>query len=614
MNSAPRPRRDLPPLLGDHQSDARPVGARSSRTSRTARFAAGRCASPMPPATGKSPNSGSNPPIERRTVAHLCESRRHVQTAAHLVSARGVAGWSRDHLPGTLPQHPLARAAVRRHLSRSPPTTARSPALTWRRSTARALQAHRSILRARGAALQPAHRRTREDAAQAGTAGAPAAARADAGMLATAMWSLRASILGLASQRPRRRNREDIRMFVLFHDPALTRRCRIRSASPKGLIGVVYAFATPIDGRRRTTSSWRMNCCTRWAPPTSTIRKRRASLSRRLRRSAAGAAVSAVVRGIDGGPAHAFGHPMGAAGEPGRGRDRTRHCARNPLAAARRLNAAAALLSSLQPSACSTAACIAPLVASTEFESQRDGRSAKVREAAAGLGHDRDARGDVEDIHVRFDHRVDLAGREQVVVQEIAVAADAIHPRHELAIARPLPPGRQRFHVARRQRRRLERRHLADRDAPCRSDTRRGRARHTRVRRRPARSTRRGRFHRRASARFAWKTSGIRARTPWCRRSDRPATGSRRPRRAIRFPRRRIHGSGKRDSRISRIAISQRTSASVTGDLSALMRTSMLCWYSERAMTAGLLRRVERGLEFREGFIDARRFHGFAPP
>src|ERR1700735_1295903 len=43
---------------------------------------------------------------------------------------------------------------------------------------------------------------------------------------------------------------------------------------------------------------------------------------------------------------------------------------------------------------------------------------------------------------------------------------------------------------------------------------------------------------------------------------------------------------GKRLSMISRIANSQRTSASVTGDLSALMRTSILRWYKLRAMAA----------------------------
>src|ERR1700722_13765711 len=37
---------------------------------------------------------------------------------------------------------------------------------------------------------------------------------------------------------------------------------------------------------------------------------------------------------------------------------------------------------------------------------------------------------------------------------------------------------------------------------------------------------------------------------------------------------------------ITRIANSQRRSASVTGDLSALMRTSILRWYKDRAMAA----------------------------
>ena len=37
----------------------------------------------------------------------------------------------------------------------------------------------------------------------------------------------------------------------------------------------------------------------------------------------------------------------------------------------------------------------------------------------------------------------------------------------------------------------------------------------------------------------------------------------------------------------------------MTGDLSALMRTSMLCWNSERGDGGGLLRRVEGRLQFR---------------
>jgi hypothetical protein len=42
---------------------------------------------------------------------------------------------------------------------------------------------------------------------------------------------------------------EDIRMFVLYHDPALTKVVPHSLGLPQGLIGVVYAFATPeMDG------------------------------------------------------------------------------------------------------------------------------------------------------------------------------------------------------------------------------------------------------------------------------------------------------------------------------------------------------------------------------
>ncbi|MDB6098002.1 MAG: hypothetical protein QOK23_3258 [Gammaproteobacteria bacterium] len=65
-----------------------------------------------------------------------------------------------------------------------------------------------------------------------------------AGILATAFWSLklrywawRAS--GHAGEP------EDIRIFVLYHDPALTPRVAHSLGLTKGLIGVVYAFAEP---------------------------------------------------------------------------------------------------------------------------------------------------------------------------------------------------------------------------------------------------------------------------------------------------------------------------------------------------------------------------------
>jgi hypothetical protein len=66
--------------------------------------------------------------------------------------------------------------------------------------------------------------------------------RADTGLLATALWSLRLRwwawrVSGHV------REPEDIRMFVLYHDPALTPTVPHSLGLSKGLIGVVYAFA-----------------------------------------------------------------------------------------------------------------------------------------------------------------------------------------------------------------------------------------------------------------------------------------------------------------------------------------------------------------------------------
>jgi hypothetical protein len=72
----------------------------------------------------------------------------------------------------------------------------------------------------------------------------PPERRTDGGILATAFWSLRLRywawrVSGNA------REPEDIRMFVLFHDPALTPVVPHSLGLTKGLIGVVYAFASP---------------------------------------------------------------------------------------------------------------------------------------------------------------------------------------------------------------------------------------------------------------------------------------------------------------------------------------------------------------------------------
>ena len=71
---------------------------------------------------------------------------------------------------------------------------------------------------------------------------------AAAGVLATALWSLKLRywalrVSGHASEP------EDIRMFVLYHDPALTSSVPHSLGLRQGLIGVVYAFAAPeMDG------------------------------------------------------------------------------------------------------------------------------------------------------------------------------------------------------------------------------------------------------------------------------------------------------------------------------------------------------------------------------
>jgi hypothetical protein len=66
----------------------------------------------------------------------------------------------------------------------------------------------------------------------------------DAGWFATALWSLRLRywtwrVSGHAGEP------EDIRIFVLYHDPALTPSVPHSLGLTKGLIGVVYAFADP---------------------------------------------------------------------------------------------------------------------------------------------------------------------------------------------------------------------------------------------------------------------------------------------------------------------------------------------------------------------------------
>jgi hypothetical protein len=67
---------------------------------------------------------------------------------------------------------------------------------------------------------------------------------ADAGMLATVLWSLRLRYWAWRVSG-HVHDPEDIRMFVLYHDPALTPTVPHSLGLVKGLIGVVYAFAAP---------------------------------------------------------------------------------------------------------------------------------------------------------------------------------------------------------------------------------------------------------------------------------------------------------------------------------------------------------------------------------
>jgi hypothetical protein len=69
-----------------------------------------------------------------------------------------------------------------------------------------------------------------------------------AGLLATAWWSLKLRYWAWRASG-HVNEPEDIRLFVLYHDPALTPEVPHSLGLTKGLIGVVYAFAAPdMDG------------------------------------------------------------------------------------------------------------------------------------------------------------------------------------------------------------------------------------------------------------------------------------------------------------------------------------------------------------------------------
>jgi hypothetical protein len=74
--------------------------------------------------------------------------------------------------------------------------------------------------------------------------GPPPSHDAHAGVLATVLWSLKLRYWAWGASGDAHEP-EDIRMFVLYHDPALTPTVPHSLGLAKGLIGVVYAFAAP---------------------------------------------------------------------------------------------------------------------------------------------------------------------------------------------------------------------------------------------------------------------------------------------------------------------------------------------------------------------------------
>ena len=122
---------------------------------------------------------------------------------------------------------------------------------------------------------------------------------ADDGLLATALWSLRLRYWVWHTTR-HAREPQDIRMFVLYHDPALTPTVPHSLGLTKGLIGVVYAFDARHGGCEQCGD------CARIAAHGGRHRQvqfhqRCAALPRRLRRPGAKTSVSATRGGIDGG-------------------------------------------------------------------------------------------------------------------------------------------------------------------------------------------------------------------------------------------------------------------------------------------------------------------------
>ena len=69
---------------------------------------------------------------------------------------------------------------------------------------------------------------------------------------------------------------------------------------------------------------------------------------------------------------------------------------------------------------------------------ERQLAAVQIAEAAAGFAHDHRERGDIENVDVGLDDGIELAGGEVVVMDEIAVAADAMQLRDQAPEFSPL--------------------------------------------------------------------------------------------------------------------------------------------------------------------------------
>lgn len=86
----------------------------------------------------------------------------------------------------------------------------------------------------------------------------------------------------------------------------------------------------------------------------------------------------------------------------------------------------------------------------------------QTRETSARLAHDDRGGGNIEDVDVGLNHDIERAAREQVVVEEVPVAAHAVHTSYEIPEARPARRGRETPQIPGRNTCLLERAHRAD--------------------------------------------------------------------------------------------------------------------------------------------------------